>query len=94
VVSGIDWARGEYLSPRGRIASSWRREPGRLVVAVEVPVNAVAELHLPAGAGATIRESGRLLASSSDVDLRSRTADTAVVALGSGRYRFEVKEDR
>ena len=94
VVSGIDWARGEYLSPRGRIASSWRREPGRLVVAVEVPVNAVAELHLPAGAGATIRESGRRLASSSEVALRSRTADTAVVGLGSGRYLFEVTEGR
>ena len=57
-------------------------------------MNAVAELHLPAGAGAAIRESGRRLASSSDVALRSRTADTAVVALGSGRYRFEVTEGR
>jgi hypothetical protein len=92
IVSGIDWARGEYRSPRGRIASSWRREPGRLVVEVEVPVNAEAELHLPAGAA--IRESGRPLAASRDVSLRSRSADGAVVALGSGRYRFEVEEGR
>ena len=28
VVEGLEWARGEYRSPRGRIASSWRREPG------------------------------------------------------------------
>jgi hypothetical protein len=90
VVKGIDWARGEYRSPRGRIASSWKREAGRLVVEVEVPVNAEAELHLPAAGGADVRESGRPLASARGVSLRSRTSGTAVVALGSGRYRFEV----
>ena len=61
VVEGLEWARGEYRSPRGRIASSWKREPGRLVLEVEVPVNATAELHLPAAASARILESGRAL---------------------------------
>ena len=44
VVAGVDWTRGEYRSPRGRIACSWKREPGRLVLEVEVPVNAEAVL--------------------------------------------------
>jgi hypothetical protein len=90
VVEGLDWARGEYRSPRGRIASSWRKEPGRLVLEVEVPVNATAELHLPAAASARILESGRVLEGREDVAVRLRTEGRAVVALGSGRYVFEV----
>ena len=75
VVEGLEWARGEYRSPRGRIASSWRREPGRLVLEVEVPVNATAEVHLPAAAGARILESGRALEGRDDVAVRSRTEE-------------------
>ena len=85
VVEGLEWARGEYRSPRGRIASSWRKEPGRLVLEFEVPVNATAELHLPAAGGARILESGRALEGREDVAVRSRTEERAVVALGSGR---------
>ena len=73
VVEGLEWARGEYRSPRGRIASSWRKEPGRLVLELEVPVNATAEVHLPAAAGARILESGRALEGREDVAVRSRT---------------------
>ena len=91
VVEGLEWARGEYRSPRGRIASSWRKEPGRLVLEVEVPVNATAEVHLPAAAGARVLESGRALEGRDDVAVRSRTEDRAVVAVGSGRYSFEVE---
>ena len=91
VVAGLEWARGEYRSPRGRIASSWRKEPGRLVLEFEVPVNATAEVHLPAAASARILESGRALEGREDVAVRSRTEERAVVALGSGRYSFEVE---
>jgi hypothetical protein len=90
VVDGIEWVRGEYRSPRGRVASSWRREPNGLVLEVEVPVNATAEVHLPADTEARIRESGRPLEGREDVRVTSRSAREAVVAVGSGRYRFEV----
>jgi len=92
VVDGIEWARGEYRGPRGRIASSWRKEPGRLVLEVEVPVSATAEVHLPAGRNARILESGRPLAGRSDLTRKARSKGAAVVALGSGRYLFEVEE--
>jgi alpha-L-rhamnosidase len=91
VVKGLEWARGEYRSPRGRIASSWRREGGRLVVEVEIPVNATAEVRLPAAASAGLFESGRLLEGHPDLNVRSRSAGATVVALGSGRYTFEIE---
>jgi alpha-L-rhamnosidase len=90
VIEPLEWARGEYRSPRGRIASSWRKEPGRLVLEVEVPVNATAEVHLPAAVGARILESGRALEGRDDMTVKSRSEERAVVALGSGRYVFEV----
>ena len=91
VVKGLDWVRGEYRSPRGRIASAWRREPGRLVFEVEVPVNVEAELHLPAVA---VREAGRSVEHAPGVHVRSRSATATVLALGSGRYRFEAAPAR
>jgi hypothetical protein len=92
VADGIEWARGEYRGPRGRIASSWRREREGLALDVEVPVNATAEVHLPASAGARIRESGRPLERRTDVTPKPRSGGAAVVAVGSGRYHFEVEE--
>jgi hypothetical protein len=90
VIEPLEWAGGEYRSPRGRIASSWRKEPGRLALEVEVPVGATAEVRLPASAGALILESGAPLEGRRDVSMRARAAREAVVAVGSGRYRFEV----
>jgi hypothetical protein len=90
VIDPIEWVRGEYRSPRGRVASSWRKEPGRLVLEIEVPVNATAEIHLPAPAGSEVLESGRPLARRDDLVLRSRSAHEAVVSAGSGRFRFEI----
>jgi hypothetical protein len=47
-IEPLEWARGAYRTPHGPVASSWRKEPGRLVLELEVPVNATAEVHLPA----------------------------------------------
>ncbi|HEX9187981.1 MAG TPA: family 78 glycoside hydrolase catalytic domain [Vicinamibacteria bacterium] len=92
VVDGIDWARGGYRGPRGLVASSWRKEGGRFVLEVEVPVNATAEVHLPTAKDALVRESGRPLDGRPDVVPKGRSGETVVVAVGSGRYRFEVEE--
>jgi hypothetical protein len=94
VVDGIDWARGEFHSPRGRVASAWRREPGRIVFEVEVPVNAGAELHLPASSRAVVTEAGRSIGGRRDMTVRFRTDEAVVVGIGSGRYRFRVAEPR
>ena len=55
-----------------------------------MPVNATAEVHLPAPAGARVLESGRGLGGREDARVRSRSAEVMVVAIGSGSYRFDV----
>jgi hypothetical protein len=59
-------------------------------ITVEVPVNAAAELHLPASAGARTLVSGRALERRGDLAVISCTERRAVVALGSGRHVFGV----
>jgi len=60
VVEGIEWARASTAAraaDRLGVAEGARAARAR----VEVPVNATAEFHVPAGAGSRIRESGRPL---------------------------------
>lgn len=44
---GLEWARGSYDSPRGRIAVSWKRHGREATVRVTVPPNARATVVLP-----------------------------------------------
>jgi alpha-L-rhamnosidase len=87
----LGWAEGEYRSAMGPVRSHWRRlDGGGLLLDVEIPANAAARVHLPAKKGAVIREDRRDLAGRKDVTLVSRSADEAVIDIGSGRYRFAI----
>ncbi len=46
-VEGLKWVRASYTSMYGVIRSSWRKEKGRLVMNVTVPVNATATVFVP-----------------------------------------------
>jgi alpha-L-rhamnosidase len=91
---GIEWARCHYKSVRGRVACEWSLEGSgseagqgnlpRLVVSIEVPPTATAEVRLPCAEDARVSESGRPIA---DV---ARGRGTASLQVGSGSYRFEV----
>ena len=45
----LTWARTSFESVRGPVRTEWRREGGKVVLNVEVPPNAVAEVHVPGG---------------------------------------------
>ena len=47
---GLEHAEAEYLSPYGKVKSSWKRENDRVAYTVEIPVNCAAEIRLPNGA--------------------------------------------
>jgi alpha-L-rhamnosidase len=57
----LTWAKGTYESPYGTISSSWRKENGRFIYDISVPVGATAEVWLPSAEaenGYTITETG------------------------------------
>ena len=45
----LEWARAEYRSVRGTIASAWRREGDELALEVEIPPNVTATVVVPGG---------------------------------------------
>ena len=51
----LDWVRASYEHPRGKIASAWKREGGKLLLDVTIPANTIAAVHLPNG---EVREVG------------------------------------
>jgi alpha-L-rhamnosidase len=91
---GLDHVEATYESVRGRVASSWRRAPSGLEMAVTVPPNATARVHVPAPSPWVVLESGtgreRRAELAPSVQLLGMRRGRAVYAVGSGTYRFRV----
>jgi alpha-L-rhamnosidase len=88
-VGDINWVKARYHSIAGEILSSWKIEGDHFVLEAAIPLGSRALVYLPASEGSPIRESGQLVAGSRMVRLMRRNADTAVLEIGSGMYRFE-----
>ena len=90
-VAGVESVSARYRSVLGEIASSWRRQGGRLHLDVEIPPGATAQIELPASSATDITESGVPLPKARGI-LRvvSLNAQQVTVAAGSGSYHFEI----
>lgn len=87
----LKWAKTDYHSIYGRIASHWRIENDKLHLAVTIPPNTSAQVRLPQSLPSHIKEGGYALAESPGIkDVRKDSADT-VIELGSGSYSFVTK---
>ncbi|HWK07433.1 MAG TPA: family 78 glycoside hydrolase catalytic domain [Puia sp.] len=86
----LTYARGSYLSVKGPIVSSWKKEAGRFDLQVEIPANTTGEIWLPAGKDDMITESGMTLSHASGIKLLRRENGYAVIATGSGKFDFSV----
>lgn len=81
---------GDYQSAMGMISTDWEQGPGGAFrLAVQIPANATARIHLPAKAHMRVREGGRGLEGRKDLAVQ-RTSGEVVVRTGSGGWRFEV----
>jgi alpha-L-rhamnosidase len=98
----LTWARAWHKSLYGRIGVGWRREGGVFRLAVTIPPNTEADVHLPAASAAAVTEGGTSLTPltphprdgkgervSGVIDVR-QGAGEVVVTVGSGRYAFAV----
>lgn len=89
VVGGIASSRASYETPYGTVLSAWHHSDEKFILEVEIPVNASAQIILPAENADQVAESGKPV-KSSDFDLE-RLENGVVIKTGSGSYRFEVK---
>ncbi|MBL6831967.1 MAG: family 78 glycoside hydrolase catalytic domain [Pirellulales bacterium] len=86
----ISWVRADYDSPRGLIASHWRREGEQLVMEIVIPANTTAEVHVPAASLDDVSCGGQQFSAgpAEGVEVREVTDTAAILSVGSGEYRF------
>ena len=85
-VGDISFAKGSFHSPYGWIYADWKKGDHSFLLHVQIPVNTIATVYLPATAKSTIYINGQ---KSNAVKIKE---GTAVIETGSGTYNFEVKK--
>jgi alpha-L-rhamnosidase len=81
----LEWAKGSIDTVRGRVGVEWKKRPGgEWDLAVDVPANTSADIHVPPTSGHTIRERGMAISKA----LGTNTLGSSVYRVGSGRYEF------
>jgi alpha-L-rhamnosidase len=91
-VDGLDFVNASYRSVRGLVESRWKKQEGQFIWNVVVPANTAATIYIPATNPDAITESGRPVASVSEVTFLKMEAGYAVFKIGSGAYEFAVKD--
>ncbi|MDW5598591.1 family 78 glycoside hydrolase catalytic domain [Conexibacter stalactiti] len=81
-------ANASVESDYGQARSAWSRDGRRMRLDVEVPVNAVAEVHVPRAVGQEVREAGEVPSQREGVRFLRSEPDALVYEVGSGSYRF------
>jgi alpha-L-rhamnosidase len=89
---GLTYANTTFDSPHGRIVSHWKREGGRVLFDVSVPVNTTAEVAVPAADAASVLESGSPAALALGVKFLRLQNNAAVYEVASGDYHFSVAD--
>ncbi|HUB27320.1 MAG TPA: family 78 glycoside hydrolase catalytic domain [Tepidisphaeraceae bacterium] len=70
----LDWARGHYDSPYGRIACDWSRHDSAFLLNVTIPPNSTATVYVPVGDASSV----------------IAPPDTRLVRIGNGQAVYEV----
>jgi len=87
----LNKAGATYDSRCGRFRTDWSKNPdGSFELALTVPANSGAEVHLPAGRSGHYRESRLPLLRHRGIRVLSRTHAGIVLEVESGEYNFRV----
>lgn len=84
-------ARCSLRTPYGLLTSEWQRSEGELKLVVTVPVNASAEVVIPARSEQAVREGNVPAISTRGVQSATFKEGRLTLLIGSGRYEFVVR---
>jgi alpha-L-rhamnosidase len=87
---GLTSGSGRLETVYGPLSSNWTRSGADLELKVTVPVNTVAEVHVPADTRWAVTESGRPAGDAEAVRFLRMDDGAAVFEVGSGSYTFAV----
>ncbi len=85
---GLTWAKTRYDSIRGRIATSWKLERGKLALEISVPANTTATVCIPTTDAASVKESNKPIEQATGVKYLRQADGQAFYEVGSGTYKF------
>lgn len=86
----LKWAKGSYLSVRGRIASEWSKNDNAFALKVSIPPNTIADIWIPAKDSSAITENGKSLGAQG-LRVSTYRDGYALVEVGSGNYDFSAR---
>jgi alpha-L-rhamnosidase len=84
----LTWAKTSYDSIQGIIATGWKIEKDKLLLAVAIPANTTAVLHVPATSVDAIQEGGKAIKDAECVKYLRMEDGAAVLEVASGMYHF------
>lgn len=88
----ITWIKTDLNTYYGKISSHWKNNENELYMDITIPVNTLAELHIPSNSIDSIIEGNSKLSKSKDVKIIKTTASKVIVSLGSGNYHFTISK--
>ncbi|RYY54526.1 MAG: hypothetical protein EOO09_13995 [Chitinophagaceae bacterium] len=91
ILSGLDFANGEYKSVKGLVKSSWRKINGSVVMDITVPANSVATVYIPTKDAASITANKKKITGDKSIRFLRNEGESAVYEVGSGDYSFTSK---
>ena len=91
LLKNLDHATASTETIRGKVASSWKTEPGKLILEVEVPFNTSAKVFIPAAENAVIKEGNVLLKDVKEIECVGFSDGFHLLKVPSGKYKFIVE---
>ena len=90
-VGDISFTSYSNLTPFGMAGINWKKESGKILMNITVPVGSTATVYVPAIQEADVKENGRKIGRSNDITFSRMESGYAIYNVGSGNYSFESK---
>jgi alpha-L-rhamnosidase len=90
-VNEISYVSYSNLTPYGTCAINWKKENGKFLMEIFVPVGSTATAFVPVTGSNPVMEGGEKIESNAGITYNRAENGYAVFTVGSGRYRFESK---
>ena len=91
---GLTYAAATLQTYYGTLSSGWRIENEKLMLDVEIPANTTATVYIPAKNSSSVFESDKMLSTIRDIQVTGIKNGYMVAKIGSGKYHFEVRDEK
>jgi alpha-L-rhamnosidase len=77
------------LTPNGTASINWKKESGKILITVDVPVGSTGTVYVPVASSANVTESGKKIKDNKVIRFLRVDNGYAIYEVGSGTYSFE-----